>query len=391
MSDKGVLTSEQVKQLGLTEDQVQKIADFRKAMGVPFEDVPDHIQDDITLFRFLSGKKWDAKVSGEQYQSMLKWYKEEDVANIWEWENKNKEVIETILSMYPCVRYGFDREGRPLQITRLGMIPAPMFAEKVKVEDYVKFHILYFEKLARLCREQSTKLGKPIYQVSVIIDATGASFSSRHFKPFFSATAAVDKQNYPEFLNSVDVVNAHWMVPMLYNIVKPLLDPRTKEKIRMHTSEYDKALCGHIDAKVLPVAFGGLNRDPLPVPTVEGLEQSPTDTLAFKNVPARRSVEYTRACDDPKGGKFLWVIKLDSYDVNLTVQWTEKGGTEKKEVAVKEKISEDKGSFEVDGEGELTLTFDNTYSYLTSKDVRFAVYFTPGSEDAADTAEAKST
>jgi len=79
-------------------------------------------------------------------------------------------------------------------------------------------------------------------------------------------------------------------------------------------------------------------------------------------------------------------VKLDSYDVNLRIEWTKKGAKEgeTKCVVAKEKMSEDEGSLEVEGEGELKLIFDNTYSYLTSKDVRFAVYFHPDSEDGAE-------
>jgi len=92
--------------------------------------------------------------------------------------------------------------------------------------------VLFFEKLMNICREQTKKLQKAITQITVIVDAEGCSFQHRHFTPYFKSNAGIDKQNYPEFLYSVTVVNAPWIFPTLFNFVKGFIDPNTREKIQ---------------------------------------------------------------------------------------------------------------------------------------------------------------
>mmetsp|Transcript_17526 Transcript_17526/g.42786 ORF Transcript_17526/g.42786 Transcript_17526/m.42786 type:complete len:398 (+) Transcript_17526:252-1445(+) len=355
----------------LSKEQFDMLESFKKELKIPDNASQDSgVQDDTTLFRFLSGKKWDQAEAIQQYNAMVKWREDMEVDRIFEWAEENKDKIANIRKMYPSERYGYDKFGRPLVIHRLGQIPAAEFADRVDRADFKKFHIWKFEKLMKLCREQSKKLKKPIFNLTVIVDAEGLSMAHRHFRPYFSSSASIDKQNYPELLNSVTVVNSPWILPTLYNFVKHLIDPNTRNKIGFFADDYKEVLLEKVDEKELPKAFGGGNEKPIPVPTVTSADK---DGLESQYVSMMDAWELYKHCEDEKGGKYVWHFKLESYDINFSVDWQEKGSEEWKSIVNEEKVTKHQGEFTAKGPGQLRLTFDNKYSYLTSKTVKYAL------------------
>eukprot|EP00466_Bigelowiella_natans_P005831 jgi/Bigna1/78900/fgenesh1_pg.58_\ len=99
-------------------------------IGVPQD---TGIKDDTTLFRFLSGKKWDISDALEQYRAMLKWREDMKVDDIFKWEEDNMDKCKAIKDLYPSEHYGFDREGRPLLVHRIGLIPAETTPGEIKL------------------------------------------------------------------------------------------------------------------------------------------------------------------------------------------------------------------------------------------------------------------
>mmetsp|Transcript_19337 Transcript_19337/g.27228 ORF Transcript_19337/g.27228 Transcript_19337/m.27228 type:complete len:384 (+) Transcript_19337:2-1153(+) len=343
-------------------------------MKIP-EDAPfDGVQDDLALYRFLKAKKWKFEVAKKQYQAMRKYREDEKVGQIFEWADEKKDVVELIESLFPYRLSGYDKEGRPILYEDLGSIPASRFAKLVTREQNHKHHTMFMENIMNRLLEASKKEKRPIFQTTVVVDMGGSSMESRHFVPYFKDMSQQDEQNYPEIVHAVFVVNSPWVFPYLYGLVKHFIDPNTREKVRVYSSGYEKDLLQEVDAKTLNIKYGGENDEELP--TVRGVKMKNRDEeMTSKNVPARDSLEVVNVCGDKKGGKFEWVFKLDDLDIDFKVEW--KGAKDKspKTIIDESRISEHSGEYTAKGIGELKIVFNNTYSYLTSKDVNYAVIY----------------
>mmetsp|Transcript_27749 Transcript_27749/g.38755 ORF Transcript_27749/g.38755 Transcript_27749/m.38755 type:complete len:266 (+) Transcript_27749:634-1431(+) len=241
------------------------------------------------------------------------------------------------------------------------------------------------EKTIELLRKRTIALKKPIYQAVVLVDLEGMGFSFRHIMPYMKMTSQIDKQNYPETVSYIFLLNTPWVVPLLFKMLAPFIDPRTKEKIQASSSTPELA---HkvMDSKVLPAAWGGENQIELPVAEVDS-DNDNDDGLSVQNVAARSLHSFKSACDDPKGGKFVWLMKLESYDISLKIEWIDGENGTREKIVDSKKTSQIEGSFEAKSTGHLLITFDNSYSYFRSKDVHFGVVFHPagGGKDVMST------
>lgn len=61
-------------------------------------------------------------------------------------------------------------------------------------------------------------------------------------------------------LKAVHIVNQPWIFDIVYNIFKPFIDERMKERIFFHGDDME-SLHKHIDPKHLPERYGGLHPD----------------------------------------------------------------------------------------------------------------------------------
>jgi len=247
-------------------------------------------------------------------------------------------------------------------------------------DESAKIHIWNFESLQQICREQQKKLGKPIYSATIIIDAAGISLSHRHLLGLFKINAAIDKQNYPEFVHKVYVVNCPWVTALLFNLSKPFIDPSTREKITMVSGPTCEALQDLVGAEELPIPYGGKCKRPLPEKKVDTKSEASED-LEMTNIPARQIRTLENKCTEEKGGRFTWILKCVSRDITVRIKWCPDDEKQASKIVVDaQRVIDHEGSFAVDGLGTLLITFDNSFSYFTSKDVRFAVIFHPSEE-----------
>jgi len=334
-------------------------------MKIP-ENAPfDSVQDDIAVYRFLSGKKWVYKDAVDQYQAMLKFRKDDDVDNVEEWIKANREKVDLIEALYPQTQRGFDREGRPISIQKFGRIPAKRFVKLVSVEDHRKYHIHQMEKLMKACRDQTLKLGRPVYKTIAIVDLEGIAMEARYFYPFLKDMASMDNQNYPEFIHRVFCINAPWIFPTLYSLAKPLLDPTTKQKIQVIPAKPIKvleALKQDIDMDVINVKYGGQDATPLPELRGVELKESHEHDKTERKLQSGEAIQITEELNDAKGGRVMWGYHMESHDVTFGAEW--KGKREKKASVLIDsdapKELESHGSHGVKTAGILTIKFTNT-------------------------------
>lgn len=72
---------------------------------------------------------------------------------------------------------------------------------------------------------------------------------------------ATDLAYFPERLHRMIIINAPWYFPALYNLFKPFVDPRTREKILIVGTDYAAGLAEYMDLSQVPTDYGGTDTD----------------------------------------------------------------------------------------------------------------------------------
>lgn len=70
---------------------------------------------------------------------------------------------------------------------------------------------------------------------------------------------ATDLAYFPERLYRMIIINSPWYFPALYNMFKPFIDPRTREKIVILGTDYQSVLAEYADPADIPSDYGGEN------------------------------------------------------------------------------------------------------------------------------------
>lgn len=144
-----------------------------------------------------------------------------------------------------------------------------------------------------------------------------------------------------------------------------------------------------VESKNLAKDYGGECDTPLPVPDVKSCEDADPDGLMAQKVSMMDSFILVKECDDEKGGRYAWLFRIEQYDINFKVEWREKGSEEWTVVEDLKNVETHESSFSTDSTGELRLTFDNTHSYFTSKNVKYALLLHPRGAESIETSRKK--
>jgi len=206
-------------------------------------------------------------------------------------------------------------------------------------------------------------------------------------------TVQILESRYPEIIRRIFFINVSRPFTFVYNVIlKPFIHPATADKIRMFTSNQDEwmaALREEIDCDQLPAFFGGTMTDE------DGDPKCPSKFNMGGPVP--KSYYLTTSAPFPKkymetlnviaGGKKKLKFKVD--DVNSILRWEflSEGGDISYRVYCKNSaeglidlvpldrvdshLMIEEGQITCSIPGKYVIEFDNSFSYLRSKKVRF--------------------
>lgn len=113
-------------------------------------------------------------------------------------------------------------------------------------------------------------MGHEVSATVVVYDLKGVSMSGRRIIPFVKIVNAVASAHYPEFVDRIILSSAPSIFSFLWKLVKNILDPVTREKVKVYstgeTKKLHEFLRTQIDPSELPEEFGGTSPTVVPMP-----------------------------------------------------------------------------------------------------------------------------
>ncbi|KAL3845262.1 hypothetical protein ACJIZ3_002665 [Penstemon smallii] len=230
---------------------------FREAL-VMDNLLPARFDDYHMMLRFLKARKFNVEKAKLMWADMLQWRKNFGTDTIM--EDFDFEELNEVRHYYPQGYHGVDKDGRPVYIERLGKIDIGMLMQVTTLDRFVKYQVQEFEKsLVIRFPACSVAANKHIDLSTTILDVQGLGLMSLTgpVMEFIKLVQTIDNNNYPETLYRMFIINAGPGFRLIWNVVKPLLDPDTTSKIQVLGSKYESKLLEVIDESELPDFLGG--------------------------------------------------------------------------------------------------------------------------------------
>eukprot|EP00472_Partenskyella_glossopodia_P006126 CAMPEP_0197517454 /NCGR_PEP_ID=MMETSP1318-20131121/2460_1 /TAXON_ID=552666 /ORGANISM="Partenskyella glossopodia, Strain RCC365" /LENGTH=372 /DNA_ID=CAMNT_0043067025 /DNA_START=402 /DNA_END=1520 /DNA_ORIENTATION=+ len=228
----------------------------------------DNEHSDTYRLQFIRGyenEKDTERVVEVRYKEMLTLRKDAGAVGILNcskpegWEEFNEVCELGVL--------GTTKDARPVYYERIGAYD-PKKLDALGYEKLQRCHIRLQDEMLRRKELISRQLGHRMYKHVVILDMKG--FGMRHMGPKVLGNIRklmnLDNAIYPEVLKRLFIVNAPWLFQKAWSLVKGMLHPITRERIKIYGTKPKKflpKLAEFIDIDQLPTWLGGTNKGTL--------------------------------------------------------------------------------------------------------------------------------
>lgn len=215
--------STELKNFQLKDTEIMKAQGFNQKIIEEYKKlVPtqEHIEvytDLDTTTRFLIARKFNEKKAIEMWTNWRKWRIEYKVDNITEVE------IENELKMGKAFFHGYDKENRPCLVIKVKRHRPG----QISVEETVRYGVYLIEKGIKLAEARGSD------KMVVIYDREG--FENKNFDKKLATVMrsllTILQDYYAERLAKMYVLFPNWFYKLMFGVVKPFMDEKTKKKI----------------------------------------------------------------------------------------------------------------------------------------------------------------
>lgn len=380
-------------------EEKEKIQQFQKRVK---DVLLKREKDDDNLVKWLIARNFDLDKAEDMYRKHARFIKVNGLEDILE-TYEQPEALKYFHSAF----LGYDKEGSVVRILHIGgsdlrgITLAASKLDCLKEATYVLLsdHVRQVEE-----RKNDAYCDKHVY----IIDLQGLSWSAIIQKMVVDRSITLLKAyeaHHPERLKVCYLVNAPSFFSFIYNWMKTVLPQSIISKLQvLSQDEVQDTLKKTIDLSILPASLGGIRSDPDTDPDCQSLYQKPlgiplpdhlfsTDHLeVLKNDPEAKRVlvEYKsifiaeKVVTEPNSS-LQWDFQTVDYDIRMGLQYKKDEHSEPIEIMpthrVDSHIFPESGKFPCGKPGIYELVFDNTYSWMTSKELIFKVNLEPPSND----------
>jgi hypothetical protein len=156
--------------------------------------------------------------------------------------------------------HGFDKDGRPIYWEKTGTIQSN-FGEVFKhftTDELCQYHVQSQECFDVRYEYASKKFNKEITQSVVVFDMKNVQMVLNiQSIAYVKQILAIDQLYYPERLYKLFIINCPWYFTALFNLFKPFIDARTKDKFSILGSDFLPELLECMDISIIPREYGG--------------------------------------------------------------------------------------------------------------------------------------
>jgi hypothetical protein len=222
------------------------------------------------LLRFLKARKMDVEGAAALVIANQEWRSKEGINELIHMDVQ--EILgchpKYVWPYLPCWMQGFDKLGQPVIYKEWGNFWYREIMKHTTEKSFVRYHIWMNEMGLRAMGQQSVKLGRRVDKFTCICNAKGfVPGSMRHgAMAFLKHVILVDQNHYPERLAAIIVINAPRLITVVWNAVKRMLDPVTREKVQIYSAEkkWRPVIERMIDPDQLPDIYGGTAKVQIP-------------------------------------------------------------------------------------------------------------------------------
>lgn len=230
------------------------------------KEAKEHISESDAK-RYLRARKWNVNDAVAMAENWYIWWNTPTPCG---YGTTPRSLLDEIVDRHehiysrlcPLTHTGVDRDGCPIYWEQSGLISQVFneLATEITLDEMMTRHIRNQE--IALCRlyhlsKQSNNPTAIDKQVIVFnLDSLSYSLDTRSLS-VFRRIISCDQDYYPERLKHFFVINAPWYFTAIWSVVKPWIDPVTREKMQIIGTDYLPTLLKYIDIDQIPAELGG--------------------------------------------------------------------------------------------------------------------------------------
>nr|CAH0109508.1 unnamed protein product [Daphnia galeata] len=383
----------------MSADPVDEIIDKKKIALLEFK---KRIHDcklfdprDEYIQKWLVARSYNINEAEKMLRASLAWREENEIDQVLKWTQP-----EVMLKYVSYGKIGHDKFDCPVYVSAQGRIDYRGLVQSVTKKDYLRCHNYNQEKLMQDMLEQCLRTGKNVdCQSTLILDLECLSMrqiACRTAVQLGTEQTRVNNLYYPEICRRIFVINAPKLFTVIFNILKPFVAQETQAKMKIFSSnrkEWTAALLEEIDADQLPAFYGGTMVDP------DGDPKCPSKFNMGGKVPysyylsnsapvAKDYMETMNIIAGSSGCKKLkykvdvansilkWEFMTEGGDIGFRVYFksAEEGPVDLVPLSRTEShLVTEEGELICVNPGKYVVVFDNTFSMLRSKKLRYHI------------------
>jgi len=207
---------------------------------------------EINLLRFLKARDYNINQALDMFINVNTWRHNINIYNI---SNLNINSVTKIKKYFPSYWLTLDKVGHPVYVECPGIINIKQLMKITTIDKMTNIYIQNSEYMFTHLFDLLSKNNKSnITQTLSIIDLKGYSFKNftKEVCTYIKNIIHIGNSYYPETTYKMFIINTPFLFNTIWNLLKPLIPKRTRNKIFILKKGQETILYDFIDKDKLP-------------------------------------------------------------------------------------------------------------------------------------------